>query len=176
MHGRVGDPRCGNIHILLACLTFHTELQNKALLKILYLGDLSHTIRSYYLLKYLLSIIFLSEFVLYRGVFAGYAGGFTIARSSTRRSAQLRHIMTEERAAFNLNESLKFYLDNPASVPAPDADGELLDCDGNPESLTNVQINRILDPIIDAIAVSPDAIGRVSILDSLQCLLKYIPG
>jgi condensin complex subunit 1 len=71
-----------------------------------------------------------------------------------------------------LNEALKYYLDSPASVPTPEADNELLDCEGEPESLSNVQINRILDPIIDSIVANPEAIARAPTLDSLQCLLK----
>jgi condensin complex subunit 1 len=77
-----------------------------------------------------------------------------------------------DRVSFDLNASLKHYLDNPSSVPCLDADQELLDCDGSPESLTNAQINQVLDPIIDAIAENPEAITRCSVLDSMQWLLK----
>ncbi|PUU81573.1 armadillo-type protein [Tuber borchii] len=80
-----------------------------------------------------------------------------------------------ERVSFDLNESLKYYNDNPNSVPCTDADPELLDAESEPETLSNAQINRILEPIIDSIAVNPDAIARPSNFDSLQCLLKYFP-
>ena len=36
---------------------------------------------------------------------------------------------------FDINESLKYYLSDPASVPTPDADPELLDCENDPELL-----------------------------------------
>jgi condensin complex subunit 1 len=78
-----------------------------------------------------------------------------------------------ERVTFDLNESLKYYNDNPVTVPCTDADSELLEAEGEPEALSNADINRILEPIIDSIAVSPDAIARSSNFDSLQCLLKY---
>ncbi|KAG0643467.1 armadillo-type protein [Tuber brumale] len=78
-----------------------------------------------------------------------------------------------ERVSFDLNESLKYYNDNPNSVPCTDADSELLDAESEPESLSNAHINRILEPIIDSIAINPDAIARPSNFDSLQCLLKY---
>jgi len=80
--------------------------------------------------------------------------------------------MDDERASFDLNTSLKYYNDDPASVPCPDADQELLDAEGSLESLTNAQINQILDPIIDSLVENPDAIAKCSVLDSLQCLLK----
>ena len=80
--------------------------------------------------------------------------------------------MDNERAQFDLNAALNHYLNNPADVPCPDADAELLEAEENPEALTNAQINQILDPIIDSLAENPDAIGRCSVLDTLQCLLK----
>jgi len=80
--------------------------------------------------------------------------------------------MDDERVSFDLNTSLKHYLDSPSSVPCLDAAQELLDCDESPESLTNAQINQVLDPIIDAIAENPEAIARCSVLDSMQWLLK----
>lgn len=79
----------------------------------------------------------------------------------------------DDRVNFDLNESLKYYNDNPATVPCADADSELLDSEAQPEALSNADINRILEPIIDSIALNPDAIARSSNFDSLQCLLKY---
>lgn len=78
--------------------------------------------------------------------------------------------MDDERTTFDLNAALRYYLDDPASVPCPDADPELLDAD--PESLTPAQINAVLDPIIDAIAENTDAIAQCAVLDTLQFLLK----
>lgn len=81
--------------------------------------------------------------------------------------------MDQDRTSFDLNTALRYYLDDPASVPCTDADPELLDCE-SPELLTYAQINQILDPIIDAIAENPDAIARCAVLDTLQFLLKWV--
>lgn len=80
--------------------------------------------------------------------------------------------MADDRVEFDLKQSLKHYLDSPATVPCPDADQELLDAEGEPESLSNAQINRVLEGIIDSVAADPGAIARAGNLDSLQCLLK----
>lgn len=77
-----------------------------------------------------------------------------------------------EKIQFDLNESLKYYLNDPNSVPCDSADPELADCDGDTESLTKDKINRILDPIIDAIAENPEAISKAYAFDSIQCMLK----
>ncbi|KAI0542531.1 armadillo-type protein [Xylaria digitata] len=75
---------------------------------------------------------------------------------------------------FDINDALKHYMSDPASIPTPEADGTLLDCESEPESLSNITlINRILNPIIDAVAENPDAITRSAYFDSLQFLLKY---
>lgn len=76
---------------------------------------------------------------------------------------------------FDINDALKHYLSDPATVPTPKADGALLDCENDPESLTNGLINGVLNPIVDSIAESPDAITKSSTLDSLQFLLKCAP-
>lgn len=77
-----------------------------------------------------------------------------------------------DRIQFDLNESLKYYLNDPISVPCDSADSELVDCEGDGEALTKEQINRILDPIIDAIAENPEGISRAYAYDSIQCMLK----
>lgn len=77
-----------------------------------------------------------------------------------------------EKIQFDLNESLKYYLNEPTSVPCDNADPELVDCEGDGEALTKEQINRILDPIIDAIAENPEAISKGYAFDSIQCMLK----
>jgi len=80
--------------------------------------------------------------------------------------------MDDERTSFDLSASLRYYHEGPASVPCPDADNGLLEAEDNPESLTNAQINQIMDPIIDLIAANPEEITRCSVLDTMQCLLK----
>jgi condensin complex subunit 1 len=74
---------------------------------------------------------------------------------------------------FDINDALKHYMSDPASIPTPEADSVLVDCENDPEALTNALILPVLDPIVDAIAESPDAITRSSHLDSLQFLLKF---
>lgn len=76
---------------------------------------------------------------------------------------------------FDINEALKLYMSDPATIPTPEADGSLFDCENEPDSLTNGVINPILNPIIDAVAENPDAITRSAHFDSLQFLLKCAP-
>ncbi|KAK4107243.1 condensin-like protein [Canariomyces notabilis] len=75
---------------------------------------------------------------------------------------------------FDINDALKHYMSDPASIPTPEADGALVDCESDPELLAdNALINGVLNPIVDAVAENPDAITRSPIFDSLQFLLKY---
>ncbi|KAI1371597.1 condensin component [Hypoxylon crocopeplum] len=75
---------------------------------------------------------------------------------------------------FDINDALKHYMSDPASIATPEADSALVDCETDPESLSNVSLlNPILNPIIDAVAGNPDAIMRSAYFDSLQFLLKY---
>lgn len=76
---------------------------------------------------------------------------------------------------FDLNTALRDYLSDPATVPTPEADANLLDCENDPESLTSSLITAVLNPIVDSVAESPDAITRSSTFDSLQFLLKCVP-
>lgn len=76
---------------------------------------------------------------------------------------------------FDINNALKYYLSDPATVPIPEADGTLVDCENDPDSLTSGVINGVLNPIVDAIAENPDALTRSSVFDSLQFLLKCAP-
>jgi condensin complex subunit 1 len=77
---------------------------------------------------------------------------------------------------FDINDALKHYMSDPASIPTPEAEGSLADCENDPESLTdNGVVNQVLNPIVDAIAENPDAIMRSQIFDSLQFLLKCAP-
>jgi condensin complex subunit 1 len=73
---------------------------------------------------------------------------------------------------FDLNESLKYYLSDPTSVPTPDADPELLECETDPESLTLPLVEAALNPVVDAVAENPDGLARASFFDSVQFLLK----
>ncbi|KAI4272483.1 MAG: hypothetical protein LQ337_005264 [Flavoplaca oasis] len=79
-----------------------------------------------------------------------------------------------DQSDFDINNALKYYLSDPATVPIPEADPTLVDCENDPESLTISVINGVLNPIVDAIAESPDALIRSSVFDSLQFLLKSV--
>lgn len=81
----------------------------------------------------------------------------------------------DSRVEFDINDSLKHYSIDPASVATPEAPSELVDCEHDPESLTPALINSVLNPVVDAVAESPDAITRSSYLDTLQFLLKCVP-
>ncbi|KAK2590707.1 condensin complex non-SMC subunit Cnd1 [Conoideocrella luteorostrata] len=74
---------------------------------------------------------------------------------------------------FDINDALKHYMSDPSTIPTPEADSALFDCENDPESLTNPVINPVLNPIVDAVAQDPDAILRAANMDSLQFLLKY---
>ncbi|KAK7745780.1 condensin complex non-SMC subunit Cnd1 [Cytospora paraplurivora] len=74
---------------------------------------------------------------------------------------------------FDINEALKLYMSDPATIPTSEAASALFDCENDPEALTNGVINPVLNPIIDAVAENPDAITRSAHFDSLQFLLKY---
>ncbi len=76
---------------------------------------------------------------------------------------------------FDINDALKHYMSDPAGIPTPEADSALVDCENDPEALTNSVINPVLNPIVDAVAGSPDAITRSAHFDSLQFLLKCAP-
>jgi condensin complex subunit 1 len=76
---------------------------------------------------------------------------------------------------FDINDALKHYMSDPATIATPEADSSLVDCENDPELLTNALINNVLNPIIDSVAESPDAITRSSSFDSLQFLLKCAP-
>jgi condensin complex subunit 1 len=77
-----------------------------------------------------------------------------------------------EHVNFDINNALKHYMSDPASIPTPEADSTLVDCENDPESFTNGVINPVLNQIVDAVADNPDAITRSANFDSLQFLLK----
>ncbi|KAJ0158789.1 Condensin complex subunit 1 [Colletotrichum tanaceti] len=76
---------------------------------------------------------------------------------------------------FDINDALKHYMSDPASIPTPEADGSLFDYENDPEGLTAAVVNPVLNPIVDAVAENPEAITRSAHLDSLQFLLKCAP-
>jgi condensin complex subunit 1 len=76
---------------------------------------------------------------------------------------------------FDINDALKHYMSDPATVSTPEADSNLVDCENDPESLTNSLINTVLNPIVDSVADNPDFITRSASFDSLQFLLKCAP-
>lgn len=75
---------------------------------------------------------------------------------------------------FDINDALRDYMSDPTQIPTPEADSALLDCETDPEGLTNQLVNSVLNPIVDAVADNPDAILRASNFDSLQFLLKCV--
>jgi condensin complex subunit 1 len=76
---------------------------------------------------------------------------------------------------FDINDALKHYMSDPATIPTPEADGALFDCENDPESLTNSVINPVLNPIVDAVAENPEFITRSANFDSIQFMLKCAP-
>ena len=81
----------------------------------------------------------------------------------------------DDRLNFDINDALKHYLSDPASISTPEADGTLIDCENDPDSLSDGLINGVLDPIVDSIAEYPEALTRGPVFDSLQFLLKCAP-
>ncbi|KAE8308714.1 armadillo-type protein [Aspergillus transmontanensis] len=79
----------------------------------------------------------------------------------------------EDRVQFDINESLKYYLSDPTSVPTADAEPELLECEADPDQLSTALIDNVLNPIVDAIAENPEGLAKPSFFDSLQFLLKH---
>ena len=81
----------------------------------------------------------------------------------------------ENTVQFDINEALKLYLSDPTTIPTPETDNELQDCETEPESLTPALVNSVLNPIVEAIAENSEAICRSHVFDSLQFLLKCAP-
>lgn len=79
----------------------------------------------------------------------------------------------EECVDFDINDALKHYTIDPQSVATAHASPALVDAVDDPESLTPALVNSVLNPVIDEVAESPDAITRSSVFDTLQFLLKY---
>ena len=81
----------------------------------------------------------------------------------------------EDPTEFNINESLKLYLSDPATIPTAEADSQIIDCETEPDLLTPQVIDGVLEPIAQALADNPGALTRGSIFDTLQALLKCAP-
>ncbi|PSN64498.1 hypothetical protein BS50DRAFT_498171 [Corynespora cassiicola Philippines] len=80
----------------------------------------------------------------------------------------------DARVDFDINEAIKNYDIDPLSIATPEAPQALQDCENEPEALSSAPlINSELNPVVDAVAESPDAITRSSYFDTLQFLLKY---
>lgn len=78
---------------------------------------------------------------------------------------------------FDINEAIKAYDDDPHTISTPEAPQALQDCENDPEALASgALINSELNPVVDAVAESPDAITRSSYFDTLQFLLKCVPA
>ncbi|KAF2001404.1 hypothetical protein P154DRAFT_464333 [Amniculicola lignicola CBS 123094] len=73
---------------------------------------------------------------------------------------------------FDVNKTLTEYAVDPSQIATPEAPSALVDCEGDPDSLTPALINSELNPVVDAVAESPDAITRSSNFDTIQFLLK----
>ena len=78
-----------------------------------------------------------------------------------------------DRVEFDINDALKNYLSDPSAIATPEAPADLQDCENDPDSLTAPTVNAALNPVVHAVADSPDAITRSEVFDTLQCLLKY---
>ena len=76
---------------------------------------------------------------------------------------------------FDINESLKLYLSDPASIPTSEANPSLADCENDPDSLTPALIESALEPIHEALAENPENILKAEVYDTIQFLLKCAP-
>lgn len=81
----------------------------------------------------------------------------------------------DERIDFDINDALKQYLSDPATISTPEAPSDLVDCENDPDSLTTALVNSALNPVVDSVAENPDAITRRVNFDTLQFLLKCAP-
>jgi condensin complex subunit 1 len=83
----------------------------------------------------------------------------------------------DARVDFDINEAIKLFDSGPSTIPTPEAAQALQECEDEPEALSSPGlINSALNPVVDEVAESPDAITRSSVFDTLQFLLKYVPA
>ena len=81
----------------------------------------------------------------------------------------------DTRVDFDINEAIKLYDSDPSSIPTPEAPQALQDCEDDLEALSSpALINSELNPVVDAVAESPDAITRSAVFDTLLFLLKCV--
>lgn len=81
----------------------------------------------------------------------------------------------DDQVEFDINESLKLYLSDAATIPTPEANPELLDCENDPDSLTSSLVDNALDPVADLVAENAEGLMRSWAFDTLQFLLKCAP-
>jgi condensin complex subunit 1 len=81
----------------------------------------------------------------------------------------------DNRIDFDINESLKLYLSDPATIPTTEANSQLSDCENDPDSLTPALIESCLEPIVDIVSENPENILRSEAFDTIQFLLKCAP-
>jgi condensin complex subunit 1 len=83
----------------------------------------------------------------------------------------------EARVDFDINEAIKLFDSDPSTIPTPEAAQALQECEDDPEALSSPGlINSALNPVVDEVAESPEAITRSSVFDTLQFLLKCVPA
>lgn len=77
---------------------------------------------------------------------------------------------------FEINEWIRLFDSDPSTIQTPEAAQTLQECEDDAETLSSSGvINSALNPVVDAVAESPDAITRSSVFDTLQFLLKCVP-
>ena len=81
----------------------------------------------------------------------------------------------DNRVEFDINESLKLYLSEPASIPTPEASSELLDCEHDPDNFSPAIIDAALEPVVGSLSENPENIFRSDVFDTIQFLLKCAP-
>ena len=81
----------------------------------------------------------------------------------------------DSQADFDVNEAIKNYDSDPATIATPDAPRELQDFEHEPERLREeaAVVNAELNTVVDSIADSAEAITRSSNFDTLQFLLRF---
>lgn len=78
----------------------------------------------------------------------------------------------DERVDFDINESLKLFLNDPKTIQTPGASTELQDSENEPENITHALVSGVLEEVNDSIAENSEAICRSACFDNIQCLLK----
>lgn len=71
---------------------------------------------------------------------------------------------------FDLDESLKQYMSDPASISTPEANIEVADLDK--DNVDQTVVTDALEAIRESIHENPDTILQGNALDTIQCVLK----